>query len=114
MDDKNKIGMLIALYEKGSMKKTDLYSEIPASNLNSQKLDDLHHRELVSFDVKRFENNTTVVELTYLGRAVAIKLIEARNLLDGLSKPEENLERTGERDKMDCGSPSEEGHTVKG
>ena len=60
-----------------------------------------------------FENNTTMVELTDLGRAMAILIIEIKKLESGEIEPKVILEKAGEQNQMDCGSPSEEGNTVK-
>ncbi len=75
--------MILALYKKGPMKKTELYAEIPSSNLNSQKLNDLANVGLVTLNSNRFDNNSTVVELTKLGSTVAINLIAVENLMTG-------------------------------
>jgi len=75
--------MILALYKKGPMKKTELYAEIPSSNLNSQKLNDLANVGLVTLNSNRFDNNSTVVELTKLGSTVAINLITVENLMIG-------------------------------
>lgn len=81
--DRNKIDMIIALFSKGSMKKTDLYAFTTNNNLNSRKLDELEKDGIVTQTLDRFRNNMTTVSLTDLGREVARRLKEIEGLMSG-------------------------------
>lgn len=80
--DKTKIRMILALYRKGELKKTELYSFVTKNSLNPRKLSELESAGLISLKYNRFNNNTTVAKLTYLGQAVAVKLIAIENLIN--------------------------------
>ncbi|MDD4222780.1 MAG: hypothetical protein PHF83_06595 [Candidatus Methanomethylophilus sp.] len=75
--------MILALYRKGELKKTELYSFVTKNSLNPRKLSELENAGLISLKYSRFDNNTTVAKLTDLGQAVAVKLISIENLING-------------------------------
>lgn len=74
--DKNKIMMMILLYSKGSLKKTDLYAGVKKSSFNARKLNDLEKVKLIKMTTDRFQNNITMVELTPSGSEVAKRLVQ--------------------------------------
>lgn len=102
--DRNKIDMIIALFSKGSMKKTDLYAFTTNNNLNSRKLDELEKDGIVIQTLDRFRNNMTTVSLTDLGREVARRLKEIEGLMSGNISAGDGM--------TDYDAPSEEGHTM--
>lgn len=75
--------MILALYDFGPMKKTDLYSRVKSGNLNARKLDELEMSGIVSMTTDRFQNNITIVELTEVGRAIAAKLADIKHIMSG-------------------------------
>jgi len=83
LGDKNKIRMIMALYDKGAMKKTDLYEYASRNSLNPRKLDEMEKANLISQNYDRFQNNMTTVSLTDLGRDVARKLRDIEGLMSG-------------------------------
>lgn len=111
--DKTKIRMILALYRNGEMKKTKLYSFVSKNSLNPRKLEELESAELVVLKHDRFDNNSTTVNLTIKGQAAALILLKLDDLLLGTIDPEDVIKKAGEQNQMDCGSPSEEGNTVK-
>lgn len=88
------------------MKKTDLYLQIPRSNLNAQKLDDLAKVGLVVLVKDRFDNNKTSVELTDLGRSIAKKLQDIEDLMEGKDSQEPEPE-------MNCRTPEKGGDQAR-
>ncbi|MFA7034242.1 MAG: hypothetical protein WC166_06275 [Bacteroidales bacterium] len=80
--DKTKIRMILALYRKGELKKTELYSFVTKNSLNPRKLSELESAGLISLKYNRFDNNTTVAKLTDLGQTVAVELTAIENLIN--------------------------------
>jgi len=74
--------MILYILEHGRSKKTDVYDGLPNSGL-AKKLDSLEKAGIVSYDRRRFENNTTFVELTPLGRIIAKKLDYIEKAMQG-------------------------------
>ena len=102
LEDKHKITMILILFNKGKMLKSQLYDQLPTKNSNGgKKLDDLMDIGIVVFD-RRNKNNATYVELTGLGRNVAKKLMEIDDLIQGIDRGEE----------VDFATSSREGHTL--
>lgn len=85
LEEAHKISMLIYLYKNGRSKKTDIYSCLPQNANLAKKLSELEDKGLVVLDPRRFENNTTYVELTARGREVARKLVEIEEILSDKS-----------------------------
>jgi DNA-binding HxlR family transcriptional regulator len=106
LEDKYKITMLLYLLKNGRSKKMDVYSGLPNSNLR-EKLDSLLSSGLVTYDNRRFDNNTTFVELTDLGVAVAKMLRSIDDLMNGA------VEDDGSAEESNRGAPAEEENTVR-
>lgn len=91
--DSHKIAMLICLYENGQMKKSEVYKCIPPNNRRAQKLDELQESGLIVMDNKKFEMNTTYVQLTDLGKEIAKMLIDVELRLRDVGSIAEHSEK---------------------
>lgn len=87
--------MLKRLYLNGRMKKTEVYDKIPGGSTRTRKLDGLQKQGYVFYDVRRYENNTTYVELTEIGKKIAEHLVEIDKIVPNTSVEEldEHLEK---------------------
>lgn len=81
LGDKSKMSMILSIYCFGPMMKTDLYSHLTKNSYNAGKLSSLEKAGLMVTTTDRFQNNRTMVELTYLGCEVAQKLADVGNVL---------------------------------
>ena len=94
--DKHQQAMLKHLYKNGRMKKSEVYSVIPTGGNRARKLDEMEQLGFVAYDVRRYENNTTFVELTESGREIAKRLVEIDDISEGRS-PEPDFIKTSRR-----------------
>ncbi len=103
--DRNKIDMILGLFQSGSSKKTDVYAFTTNNNLNARKLDELERVGIIAMVHDRFDNNRTIVDLTSEGRAIASKLIEIEGILSGEIVPTDDAE-------TDYNTSTQQGDTV--
>lgn len=83
LERRNVFSVLAYLYKVGRCKKTDFYNNVSRTNTMASKLDYLELNGLIKLDYRRFENNTTYVELTPVGKSVAKKLLDVQDILSG-------------------------------
>jgi len=105
LESAKKMAYLLELYEKGPMKKTDVYIAVNDKSNNSAKLDELEKEGLISMSRDPFDNNKTTVSLTDLGRDVARKLKDIEGLMSGELLPGD--------DTTDYGASPDEGGKVR-
>lgn len=103
LEDRHKISMLIYLWREGRSRKTDIYHSMTPNSNCPRKLSELEKMGLVTFDHRRFENNSTYVELTSLGLSIAKKLMDIENIMNGVAT---------EGDRPDYCAPAEQGDKV--
>jgi len=82
LEDRHKISILIYLLHEGRSKKSEIYSNMPKNSDMASKLTDLQELGLLTLDCRKFENNTTYVELTTLGKSIAKEFQIAEDLMN--------------------------------
>lgn len=95
--DKHQQAMLKHLYKNGRMKKSEVYKVLNSGGAGNRKLDEMEQLGFVAYDVRRYENNTTFVELTESGREIAKRLVEIDEISEGKT-PEPDFIKTSGRD----------------
>jgi len=104
LEGKRTLSILLFLSKNERVKKSDLYKKVSQTGTMASKLDYLELNGLITLDQRKFENNTTYVELTQLGVLVAKQLQSIEDLMGGLL-PEEP--------PTNCSSPSSAQNMVR-
>ncbi|WP_400194565.1 hypothetical protein [Candidatus Methanomassiliicoccus intestinalis] len=81
--DKHQQAMIKHLFKNGRMKKSEVYTVVPTGGNRARKLDEMKSWGFVTYDIRKYENNTTFVELTEKGKMIAQRLIEIDQISEG-------------------------------
>lgn len=82
LEVRNALSIILYLHKSGPVQKTDLYKNVSYSSTMPSKLEFLEREGFIKMDRIKFKNNTTYVELTDKGKAVAVHLQKAESAIE--------------------------------
>ena len=83
LDIRHENRILLFLYERGEIKKTDLLEVLSSSDSLSRSLQALNSFKLIEIQTKIIGRKVIIIKLTNLGKQVASQLKKADDILRG-------------------------------